>query len=388
MHPKNVPSIAFAPAYGLPPNRESGSKAAEPRSSDPFVRVVTTMCMLSAVLGVLVLPGLLGSVGERAVIWAERATAMSSYLAFLGLMLLTSSGGYALIQRADLGPSRYVLLGLSVIVVGLVGPSVSTHLIAIPQAMLGFAASTFALVAAFRAVRAPHTRAPAGVLGLLAIGGLLRVLAWTIASLSLDSPRGFSFARGLGTAAVVSVGFAQLVAVAYFATRGKVQGRFLGNFALFLGFVATYLAARKPGFVGPIGHILAGALSLGAPSPEPFGLSPVAHFLFPTAIFLALVALVQRRQVTSIACGLTLVLASQGRFDVPLSAFFAVVGGLLLVLSSNDDRAMWTDLLTTRDQKAADERDSDAPPPPKSRVPAPRAEDKAVEASPADPSKT
>ena len=361
--PKDDPPIALAPASSgnarvKPPEPEA--QAPEPpavsrQSVDFFVRAVTIASVVATVLGVLVLPGLLGNVGERFVVWGEHGTAVASYVAFVGVLLLTSSGAYDLIQRVDLGVSRFVLLGLSVVVVGLVAPAVSTRLMAIPQVLLALAAGAFAIVAALRALRAPHTRAPGGILGLLGLAALLRALSWAIAAVTLNSPLGFSFARILATAAVVVVGLAQLVAVAYFSTRGKVQGRLLGNLALVLGFVATFVAARKPEFAGPLGPILAGAIAHAQPSPDPFGLGAVARYLFPTGVFLALVAIVQRRQVTAITCGVTLALASQGRLDVPLPALFVVVSGLLLARSSHDDRAMWTDLITTRTQKQKDE---------------------------------
>jgi hypothetical protein len=361
--PKDDSPIALAPASSgnsrvKPPAPETPAPQAPALSRqwvDFFVRAVTITSVLATVLGVLVLPGLLGNVGERAVVWGERGTAVASYVAFVGVLLLTSSGAYDLIQRVDLGGSRFVLLGLSVVVVGLVAPAVSTHLMAIPQVLLALAAGGFAIVAALRALRAPHTRAPGGILGLLGVAGLLRALSWAIAAVTLDSPLGFSFARILATAAVVVVGLAQLVAVAYFSTRGKVQGRLLGNLALVLGFVATFFAARKPEFAGPIGPILAGAIAHAQPSPDPVALGAVARYLFPTGVFLAIVAVVQRRQVTAITCGVTFALASQGRLDVPLPALFVLVSGLLLARSSHDDRAMWADLITTRTQKQKDE---------------------------------
>ena len=245
---KDDPPIALPPASSgnarvKPPEPHAPTThaptPAPPAFSRPsvefFIRAVTIVSVLATVLGVLVLPGLLGNVGERFVVWGERGTAVASYVAFVGVLLLTSSGAYDLIQRVDLGISRFVLLGLSVVVVGLVAPAVSTHLMAIPQVLLALSAGAFAIVAALRALRAPHTRAPGGILGLLGLAALLRVLSWAIAAVTLDSPLGFSFARVLATAAVVIVGLAQLVAVAYFSTRGKVQGRLLGNLALVLG---------------------------------------------------------------------------------------------------------------------------------------------------------
>ena len=103
-----------APAHGSEraPEPFTGAPAAA-FPSDTFVRVVTAVALLAAFLGTLVLPGLLGNVGDKAVMWGERAAAVSSYLAFFGLLSLTSYGGYDLILRAEIGAARFVLLGRS-----------------------------------------------------------------------------------------------------------------------------------------------------------------------------------------------------------------------------------------------------------------------------------
>lgn len=323
--------------------------------------------------------------------WGERAAAVSSYLAFFGLLSLTSYGGYDLILRAEIGAARFVLLGLSVVIVGLAAPAVATRLLAVPQAALGVVVAVFAVIAAIVAVRAPHTRAPAGVLGLVGLAAFFRAVSWVVAQLSLDNPLGFAFGRAFATVAVVVAGASQLVAIAYFATRGRSQGRFLGNAALALGFVVTYVGAKKPAFAGAVGHVLSGALAHAVPSPEPFGLTPVATFLFPTALFLGLVACAQRGQVALVACGLGLALATQGRFDVPLASLFALVAGLLLVRASQDPRSLWSDLMAsgTRREKGPSERPlknaraSDRPPAPEGPAAAARAK-VAAEPTPVD----
>jgi hypothetical protein len=355
--------------------------------------------LLAAIAGVLVLPGLLGNVGEKVVTWGERLASTLSYVSFAGLMVLVAVGGYELIRRTDLGSTRYVALSLLVLVVGLGAPAVTSPLLSIPQVLLAMAASAFALVSSVRALRAPHTRAPAGVTALLGLSGIFRVVAWATAAASLESPRGFAFARGFGTAAVVLVGLAQLVTVAYFATRGKMQGRVMGNVALVLGFVVTYIATRKPGFAGALGPVLANAVLAQEPSPEPFALTPIAHFLFPTSIFLGLVAASQRKQVPQIAVALSLALVSMGRLDVPLSSLAAVAGALWLSLASSDERAMWSDLLASRklrlEEESARREASDRPPPRKkadtesakdaSKTPAPALSNEAPANAPEEP---
>ncbi len=360
MNTTKEPPAAPAPTAPAAPTAPTAPDPARAALVDPLLQAVGVVTVISALFGLLVLPGLLGNVGERAVVWGERLTSTFSYAALGGLLGLIGLGGYELIRRTDLGGVRFAALGSSVLVVGLAAPAATHPLIAIPQVMLAVAAGLFALITATRAARSIHTRAPAGVLALLGLSGLLRTFAWAVAAVSLTNPARFSFARGLGTAAVVCLGLAHLVAVAYFATRGRLQGRVFGNGALVLGFVVTYIAARKPAGLGAAGAVLHSALSVGAASPEPFGLAPVAYYLFPTGLALALVAVAQRRQVPAVAVGLGLVLASQSRFDVPLAALSVVAGGMWLALAATDGRALWTDLITTRRQRLVDEAGSDA----------------------------
>lgn len=380
----------MAPAYGLPSNRTRAPSASGPPPApsgsapsgseraawvEPLLRGTSWSTLLAAIAGVMILPGLLGNVGEKVVTWGERLASTLSYVSFAGLMVLVAVGGYELIRRTDLGSTRYVALSLLVLVVGLGAPAVTSPLVSIPQVLLAMSASAFALVSSVRALRAPHTRAPAGVTALLGLAGIFRVVAWATAAASLESPRGFAFARGFGTFAVVLVGLAQLVTVAYFATRGKMQGRVMGNLALVLGFLVTYIATRKPGFAGALGPVLANAVLAQEPSPEPFALTPIAHFLFPTSIFLGLVAASQRRQVPQIAVALSLALVSAGRLDVPLSALAAVAGALWLSLASSDERAMWSDLLASRKLRLEEEnarRDASDRPPPRKKSDAER----------------
>lgn len=327
---------------------------------EPLLRVTIAVAVVSAVLGLLVLPGLLGNVGERAVVWGERVTSTFTYVAFAGLLVLIGLGGYELIRRVDLGASRYAALALSVVCVGLASPAAARPLMALAQVVLALAAAGFTVFTAARALRSVHTRAVAVVLGLVGLAGLFRALAWTVAAFSLASPGGYTFARALATVAVVLWGTAQLVAVAYFATRGKLRGRVLGNAALIAGFVATFLATRRPASVAPVGAVLHVAFSVGASSPEPLGLVPIAYYLFPTGLALACVALLQRQTVGAVVGPLALALASQARFDVPLAALSVTAGGMWLLLAAGDERALWSELIAAR-RLAADEAGARAP---------------------------
>ncbi len=354
--PKNA--IAMAPAYGLPP--PSPTEAERTAWAEPLLRATALMAALAALMGMLVVPGLQGNAREATVIWGERISAVLAYVTTAGLVTLLSFAGYELMYRTRLGTgTRLAAIGFSGLGVALVAPALFQPLHALAQVALSMATSLFAVMAAVVSLRTPHTRAPGGVLALFGVSSFCRAAAWLIAAIATSraSLGGYDVARGFQSAAVVFEGLGQAVAVAYFATRGRVQGRILGNLAIALGLVVTYIAARRPQGAGVLGSVLHSALAQGASVPEPVGLGPIAVFLFPTALFLAIVAAVQRGQVAAIAAGLTFVLASNARFDVPLPALLATTGGLWLLIAVADERALWTDLIGARRQRVADEKE-------------------------------
>jgi hypothetical protein len=74
----------------------------------------------------------------------------------------------------------------------------------------------------------------------------------------------------------------------------------------------------------------------------PFG--AVAAFLVCGSILLALVSVVQPRQVAAVTCALAFALISRGAFDAPLRALAAVTASIWIVIAMADDRAMWKGL--------------------------------------------
>ena len=57
--------------------------------------------------------------------------------------------------------------------------------------------------------------------------------------------------------------------------------------------------------------------------PMPYAIGAVGAFLVPSSIFLAIVALTQRRESPAVIAAVALALLSHGAFDIPMHALLA-----------------------------------------------------------------
>jgi hypothetical protein len=108
--------------------------------------------------------------------------------------------------------------------------------------------------------------------------------------------------------------------------------------------------------------VLHSALADAPGTPPPLGLAAVATFLACCAIFLGLVAVLQRGQVVAVTASLSLALLARGTLDVPVRALAIAAAGHWVLLAMIDDRSMWRTLVAQRGQRLASQR-ADAPPP-------------------------
>ena len=97
--------------------------------------------------------------------------------------------------------------------------------------------------------------------------------------------------------------------------------------------------------------------------PATFGLDSVGVFLVCASVLLAIVALLQLRQVVAIIVALALALLSRGAFDSPLRAIAVVAAAQWIAVAAGDDRAMWRSLLDQRNRKLSAPPSTPAPPP-------------------------
>jgi hypothetical protein len=293
------------------------------------------------VLGVLVAPGLRGIASQRTVDAVEIISATLGYTFAALLVALICAGSFELARVRKIGVlSRGTVVAVSGLVVALASPAVVQRLHNMAGIALAVVASIIAVVAAIGTIRVAHTRIVGAVVGMLALSGLLRPLAWALTTLANEraSLGLYNAGRGLTTVAVVVQALAGLLA----------------NGAIVLAFAITYVAARDSGDTpSSLEAVLRSSLSQAASLPLPYGLSSIAAFLVPATILLALVAVVQRAHPPAVLAALALALLSHGAFDVPLHALAVTAAAQWAMLAMIDERTMWSALVRGREEGAA-----------------------------------
>jgi hypothetical protein len=303
----------------------------------------------------LVVTGLRSVAGQRTVETSERIGTTLSYLLALLAAAFIFRAAYELIkpQRMAVLP-RFIVAGLAVIGCALASPALGTRL---PQPIaVGIVVLTcaMALASSFLAVRALHTRAAGLVVGILAITGLLRMIAWYSLTRGVEdaNPSRYGLGLSLATGAAIGEALAYLVAALWLATRGGPSGKVLVNVALALAIFLTWTSGGAPtdtGFRSVVQTAMAEAVASGLPTASP----TLTHFLVAASIFLGGAFVAQRRQAPLVVGALALSIFSRGMLDVPLRSFMMVAGSIGLVLAASDERTMWTQLLATRKEPAA-----------------------------------
>ncbi len=324
-----------------------------------LLRVTAVTAVVASLFSVLIAPGLPGNAAGRFVDVAAHLSSTFAYLLAGLLITLLCTGAFEIAKAGRIGSfSRVIAVGASGLAVALSAPALHERLHPMAGMLLAISAAFAAIVGAWHALQKAHTRAVGAVLLGFAIAGLLRLAAWELAGVAGDrgNQRMYDVSCGIASAAVVIEGLGQLAAAAWLGTRGRLLGRMASNGAIALAFVVTWGAAYgvRPG-AAPWQSILHSALAEVAGQPPPLGLRAVATFLATASIFLALVAVLQRRQVAAIISALALALISRGTLDVPLRAMAIAAAGQWVLLTMLDDRSMWKSFAAQREQRLADE---------------------------------
>jgi hypothetical protein len=344
------------------PNTSEGTSS-RPEASSAGVSVAWagSALVLTAVVGaaakifgVLVAPGMRGIASQRAMDVTEIVSATLGYTFAALLVSLVCGGSFELARVRKIGvASRGSVVAVSGLVVALASPAVIQRLHTTAALALALVASVIAIVAAALTLRIAHTRAVGAVLGMLALAGVIRPLAWELTALAGEraSLGLYHAGRGLATFAIAVQALAVLLAAAWLGTRSRLRGRLLANAAIVVAFAITYLAARDGGDTpSELEAVLRGSLSQAAGLPIPYGLSSIAAFLVPATILLALVSLVQKSLPPAVLAALALALLSNGAFDVPLHALAVTAAAQWLMLAMVDDRSMWSAMVREREQ--------------------------------------
>jgi hypothetical protein len=317
------------------------------------------LAVAAKVAGVVLVPGVRGVAPQRTVELFELASSTLAYTLAALVVALVCGGAFELARTPRIGTGpRGTAVAVSGLVVALASPAVVQRLPTVGLLALALITSVVVLIGGAVALRAPHTRALGAVLGILAICALLRAFAWECAAIAGEraSLALYQIGRTLSTAAVALHAIAVLLAAAWLGTRSRFRGRLLANLAIVLACIVTYVAARSTeGPPSTFEAVLRGGLLDVAAVPAPYALSPIAAFLLPVSVLLAITALAQRVQHAAVAGPLALVLVSHGAFDVPLQALTAIAAAQWAMLAMADPRTMWTSLSRAR-KDTEDER--------------------------------
>jgi hypothetical protein len=334
-----------------------------------LLRVTAFAAVAAGVMGVVVAPGVRGNASEQVVNLVDRGSATLSYFLLLGLVALVGWGAFELVRERD-GEAipRLALVGSSAAVVALVLVGVALHdrnLQHTETATLITAAGAGVCViaGAYVAARAPHTRAAAAVLIVLAFAALARLGGWELAKSASDQAnvRLYSFSRGLATAGVLLEGAAQLVAIMWLWARSRLAGQMGVTVALAGALILTWGVAKGMYSDAPPWQAMLHTALADAPGiPPPFWIDRFATLVVPLSLLLALVTAGQPGQVAAVVATVSLALVSRGAFDAPLRALCAVAAAQWAALSSGDERAMWRALIDDRKRRLADGLGPDA----------------------------
>lgn len=347
------------------PGKPSGDAHVELRSPSSsaswLLRTAGIAAVAASILGVIVVPGVVGNASEFGVTWSQWASGALGYFLVALLLALVLDASIELVKAPEVAAlARIGLIGGGGLVVFVCMSVYVIHDRLDPRWAVVLAAVTglVSLAGAYSAAYAPHTRAIAGVLCAFALGAIARLAAWELATQAGDaaSMSMFGVSRGLATASVFFGAAGQLIAVTWLGTRGKWTGQLASMAALGAALVITWSVGRGVHSGAAIWQAMLHSSLADAPGvPPPYAFDALATFLVPAALLLGLVAALQVRQVAAIVAGMTLSLISRGAFDVPLCALCAVVAADWATLASVDDRAMWRTLIDDRARRLKDD---------------------------------
>ncbi|MBX3217711.1 MAG: hypothetical protein KF850_37240 [Labilithrix sp.] len=303
--------------------------------------LTAAVAIVAKIAGVIVAPGSRGVLSGKVVNVVETASGALAYTLIALLVALVCAASFELARaRGGSTLARGGVVAISGLIVALASPAVVERLGTLPSLALAVITSLVAMIAGGVVIRTPATRAIGGILTLLAICGLLRVVAWETSAVSFDraSHRLHEVARGFTTAAVGLQAVAALLAAAWIGTRSKVRGRVLANLAIVLAFGITWLAARSSDSPSSLEAILRATLPSAAGLPSPYLLGSIGAFLVPASLLLACVALLQPAESPAVVASLALALLSHGAFDVPLHALLVTASAQWAMLAMSDQR--------------------------------------------------
>ncbi len=339
----DVPGLTAAtPRTDPPPSGPLGNpvvRATTPLAILGVLALITGRALAPALGGVSVgtgwlvhLVGLIGAVESQIFAFA------AMMIAILAIMAVARSGLPLALRLAALSLGGVAVLPTMWALHEPV-PEVSASLVAA-------SASLLALCAVPTVIRAPFGRGPGLVLGLIALGGLVRVSAVFLAFQAHGpSPRIAAAIGALGTIALLCDVAAIAIALVWIASRAKKLTSPATVVALLVAaFVTRQALAGQNLEAGPFDLVcwrVAVRLLSTPDSSLPLALRLFVAVLSPIA---AIVALTARDALAPLTAAVALALCARGAMEMPPCALMLVVAALGAALFASDGRSLWASL--------------------------------------------
>ena len=312
------------------------------------MRPLAAFGLLATLLGRALAPALAGSGlgGSSVVQGVVRAGTVTSQIFALAAMMVAILAVLA-VSRSRL----HVVIRVGALALGgfAVLPTVWALHQPVPDlsaALVGGSAALLALVATPSALRAPFARGPALVVGLVALGGALRLGAVGLA-IQAAAPGWLRLAPAANvaaTAAFLSDTLALVTAVGWIAARSQRLSSPVSMVLLAVALLCTRQAlAGRADDLRPLDVMLWRAAARLTSRPEPA--FPMAFQVFVAFLgpLVAAAALLARgtRGVAPFGAAVALALCARGSVEMPPCALMLMVAALGLALSTRDGRGVW-----------------------------------------------
>lgn len=327
-------------AYG--PALATSAPALDPayETATVLLRINGVVAFFAYVLGVLVMPGSRGRLGQSGVEWVERATSVATLAAYVLSAFALAHAAVAVFRR----PKFPLLTSFTILVATfasmLVAPGLMRSL-SFPFAMGASAATVIALgMAASRTLKAPPTRAAGVVMVGVALVGALRALAFVMARSTLDAaPRSDGLARALGSTSVVLGVVLLLFVHLWLAARGGNIGRIASNVGL-LGAVAVCVAMSSRSAAGTFAMLKHSLLAYEMP-PLSSPVLVVSSWRLVLTTGTALACLLPWRRSALILPPLAMLVLGSASFDMPVANLLTNAALVWLCLAAEEPRLLW-----------------------------------------------
>ena len=214
-------------------------------------------------------------------------------------------------------------------------------------ALVGGSAALLALAATPSALRSPFARGPAIVVGLVALGGLVRLgaVALAIQAAVPGWSRLAPVANVAATAAFLSDTLALAVAVGWIAARSRRLSSPSSMVLLALALLCTRQAlAGRADDLRPLDVMLwrAAARLTSRPDPAlPIAFQVFVAFLGPIVAASALLARSTSGPLAPVGAAVALALCARGSVEMPPCALMLMVAAVGLALSAHEGRGVW-----------------------------------------------